>query len=144
MLRRVLYGIGLPRTIENLPSWVPDFTHHLPSSPGDHLRAGIGDFTSLSLEPLSFNGPHCTIQVYIVDIIESILEFQHVEETGHASADNSRQVAWHAIIEIKFTPKSARALLHQNFAYTTLTSIHSTELLRQFIYINSLSFCPLS
>ncbi|KAK8137306.1 hypothetical protein PG984_005246 [Apiospora sp. TS-2023a] len=89
-------GIGLPRDIEGLPSWVPDYTKSLPQYPAAHLRAGKGDFSSLALEPLKFQGSDFKVQAFLVDTIDSVLLYKTLgRPTEYTSIEEDHQVAWY-------------------------------------------------
>lgn len=89
-------GIGLPRDIQGLPSWVPDYTKSLPQYPGAHLRAGKGDFGSMALEPLQFHESEFKVQAFLVDTIQNVLPFKTLgRPSEYTSINEDSQVAWY-------------------------------------------------
>ncbi|KAK7912282.1 hypothetical protein PG985_014763 [Apiospora marii] len=89
-------GIGLPRDVEGLPSWVPDYTKSLPQYPAAHLRAGKGDFRSLALEPLKFQGSDFEVQAFLIDTIDSVLPYKTLGRSSeYTNIEEDDQVAWY-------------------------------------------------
>nr|OQO30472.1 hypothetical protein B0A51_02814 [Rachicladosporium sp. CCFEE 5018] len=79
-------GIGWPRKISELPSWVPDFSGALNGSPGTHLRAGKGPAPCI-IKALESEGNNLTLQLIIVDRIAAIQDFSTAPESHLESHD---------------------------------------------------------
>ncbi|KAK6432619.1 hypothetical protein LTR95_011212 [Oleoguttula sp. CCFEE 5521] len=86
----VLYfaGIGWPRYIYDLPSWVPDYSRSLSGSPGTHLTAGKGP-VPCTIKALESQGDDLTLQLIIVDRIAAVQDFGQAPDITISSHDAS-------------------------------------------------------